>query len=117
MSFIPGLAEVTGAVNAVRGLIEAFRSPSPKRPAPVQQPAQPVDPKQFAEELHKRIGIAVDRIIQKYDADGNGTLTADELGVTAELFQALDSDSSGQLDKTELTQAFANRTRALSLRG
>lgn len=57
-----------------------------------------------------QITRAVDKLVSHKDADGNGTLSAEELGGPEGSFEKVDTNSDGQVDKTELA---ANKPRPL----
>ncbi|MFC1760990.1 EF-hand domain-containing protein [Planctomycetota bacterium] len=53
---------------------------------------------------------AADKLMSRKDADGNGTLNAEELGGPEGSFEKVDANADGQVDKAEL---IANKPRPL----
>ncbi|MCF7974975.1 MAG: EF-hand domain-containing protein [Phycisphaerae bacterium] len=58
----------------------------------------------------QQIDRAADKLMSRKDADGNGTLSAEELGGPEGSFAKVDTNADGQVDKSELV---ANKPRPL----
>ncbi len=58
----------------------------------------------------QQVDRAADKLISRKDADGNGTLSAEELGGPEASFEKIDTNADGQVDKAELV---ANKPRPL----
>ena len=58
----------------------------------------------------RNLDRAADRLMRRKDADGNGTLSADELGGPDGSFDKVDTNADGRVDKAELV---ANKPRPL----
>jgi len=58
----------------------------------------------------QHLSQVADKLINRKDADGNGTLNAEELGGPEGSFEKIDTNADGQVDKTEL---IANKPRPL----
>ena len=56
------------------------------------------------------------KMIENNDADGNGTLSGKEAGIPEKLFNKLDANSDGELDRGELN-ALANRIHGRRMAG
>jgi Ca2+-binding EF-hand superfamily protein len=60
----------------------------------------------YAIENPNEYPAAAARILKHYDRDHNGKLSAEEIKLPKEVFDALDTDRNGQLDATELARWF-----------
>ena len=63
---------------------------------------------------NSRAGPAVDKLIEQKDENGDGLLSPTEFGVPEEIFNKIDANADGQLDKDELIR---KRDKTVPLKG
>ncbi len=74
----------------------------PRRPAEEKSSFFLVSPDDSADRLTQRLTLS-DKIIRRYDKNGDGKLTRDEIGLDRAVFDALDTNpKNGQLDAVKL---------------
>ena len=95
MSLLATIGQVNAVLQTARGVIDAVRGAgTPSAPATPQRT--------FAEVLDE----AATQLIEACDRNGDGKLSAAELGVRPELFGRLDVNGDGALAKSEMIQGY-----------
>ncbi len=101
MDAISAITTVGSLLNSAKGFVKALRGDGASSPAP--QTRTGTVEGAFSQDLQE----AVAALIKARDKNGDGVLSAQELGFSPQAIQGLDRSGDGKLDTTELLQAIS----------
>ena len=97
MDAISAITTVSSLLSGAKGLVNALRGSGEAKAGSVSANNG------FSEDLQK----AVAALIKSKDKNGDGVLSAQELGLNSQALKGLDRSGDGALDATELMQAMS----------